>query len=72
MNEEWYCRACVMSQGPALIGRHVRVWWRGDGCAYAGRIDAYDPRAQCHRVLYDVDQEWEYVSLALEPYLFTS
>jgi hypothetical protein len=71
-NAEWFCRACVISQGHELIGRPVRVWWRGDGCAYAGRIDGYDPRAQCHRILYDVDQEWEFVSLALEPYLFSS
>lgn len=67
--ETWQCKNCVASSGEGLLGQKVAVWWRHDACSYPGHIDAYDAPSNTHRVLYE-DNEWEFLMLGLEPYLF--
>jgi hypothetical protein len=67
----WYCQHCVVESATEIVAenRRVQVWWRGDGCAYVGHVQAYEPQAQCFQILYE-DDEWEFVNMAWEPYLF--
>ena len=64
----WVCPSCVSRAKQNMVGLEVKVWWHDDGQAYRGEINAYDPVSKNHRVLYE-DDEWEFVNLAIEPFI---
>lgn len=64
----WLCSTCLSRARENLVGHEVQVWWQDDAQAYRGEIDAFDPVSGNHRVLYE-DDEWEFVNLAIEPFV---
>ncbi len=61
---EKHCELCLNQHATSFVGRRVWVLWPHDQKWYKGRIQAYDPSSDKHRVVYDDDSEWEFLHLA--------
>ena len=71
----WLCPQCIQTKQINLhdhqITIHIQVWWYDDEQSYYGLINAFDELTQKYRILYE-DNEWEFISLNIEPVLFLS
>ena len=48
----WF-RAFGAQTGDPSVGRHIEIFWPGDGAFYGGTICAYKPETGEHEVMYD-------------------
>ncbi len=59
-----HCELCLNQHATSFINRRVWILYRQDEQWYKGRIQAYDPSSDMHRIVYDSDGEWEFLYLS--------